>query len=149
MSLYLINTRLNLTSSLLDQNNPKSKYWCKNELIYIKDFEAVQKTKGLVLSALKTRGAFCSFFKQYISRPPKYFTKTWYALFDRERSFWRVRRDSSSRVCPILRQRNNDGSPDLPRRWRTQQMLWFNQQEAKLWSQDNQALFPHGGRCSS
>ena len=27
----------------LDQNNPKSKYLCKNDLIYIRDFESVQK----------------------------------------------------------------------------------------------------------
>ena len=34
----------------LDQNNPKSKYCCKNELIHITDFEAVQKTRSRVLS---------------------------------------------------------------------------------------------------
>ena len=27
----------------LDQNNPRSKYYCKNELTYIRDFEAHQK----------------------------------------------------------------------------------------------------------
>ena len=43
LSLYLIKTRLNFTSNFLDQNNPKSKYQCKSELIYIKDFEVVQK----------------------------------------------------------------------------------------------------------
>ena len=26
----------------LDQNNPKSNYYCKNELIYFRDFEAAQ-----------------------------------------------------------------------------------------------------------
>ena len=41
---------------ILDQNNPNSKYQCKNELIYIRDFEAVQKTRSHVLSGLKTRG---------------------------------------------------------------------------------------------
>ena len=40
----------------LDQNNPKSKYKCKNELIYIRDFEAVQKTRSRLLSGLKPRG---------------------------------------------------------------------------------------------
>ena len=38
-------------SNFLDQNNPKSKYLCKNELIYIKDFK---KTHSRVLSGLKT-----------------------------------------------------------------------------------------------
>ena len=32
----------------LDQNNPKSKYFCKNELIYIRDFKAVQKKLWVV-----------------------------------------------------------------------------------------------------
>ena len=35
VSLYLIKTRLNFTSNFLDQNNPISKYQCKNKLIYI------------------------------------------------------------------------------------------------------------------
>ena len=39
---------------ILDQNNPRSKYSCKNELIYIRDFEAVQKTHRSVLSGVKT-----------------------------------------------------------------------------------------------
>ena len=56
MSLYLIKTQLNFTSNILEQNNPKSKYLCKNELIYIRDFEAVQKTRSRVLSRFKTRG---------------------------------------------------------------------------------------------
>ena len=47
-------TRLNFTSNFLDQNNPKSKEYGKNELIYIIDFEAVQKTRGHVLQGLKT-----------------------------------------------------------------------------------------------
>ena len=54
-------TRLNLTSKFLDKNNPKSKYQCKNELIYIRDFEAVQKTRSLVLSGVKTHGFASSF----------------------------------------------------------------------------------------
>ena len=54
-------TPLNLTSKFLDQNNPKSKYQCKNELIYIRDFEAVQKTRSRVLSGVKTHGFASSF----------------------------------------------------------------------------------------
>ena len=42
---YLIKTRLNFPSNFLDQNNPKSKYRCRNELIYIRDFEVVQKNR--------------------------------------------------------------------------------------------------------
>ena len=38
----------------LDQNKPKSKYQCKSELIYISDFEVVQKTRSRVFSGLKT-----------------------------------------------------------------------------------------------
>ena len=46
MSVFiLIKTRLNFTSNFLDQHNPKSKYLRKNELIYIRDFQAVQKTR--------------------------------------------------------------------------------------------------------
>ena len=59
--LYLITTRLNFTSNFSDQNNPKSKYQCKNELIYIRDFEAVQKTRSRVLSGVKTHGFASSF----------------------------------------------------------------------------------------
>ena len=33
----------------LDQNNPKSKYLRKNELINVRDFSAVQKTRSRVL----------------------------------------------------------------------------------------------------
>ena len=50
-------TRLNFSSSFLNQNNPKS----KNELIYITDVEAVQKIRSRVLSGLKTRGEASSF----------------------------------------------------------------------------------------
>ena len=46
VSLFQIKTRLNFTSNFLDQNNPKSKYKCKNELIYIRHFEAVQKRQS-------------------------------------------------------------------------------------------------------
>ena len=49
-------TRLNSTSNFLDQNNAKSKYKRKNELIYIRDFEAVQKTCSRTLTGLKTLG---------------------------------------------------------------------------------------------
>ena len=52
--IIMIKTRLNFTSNFLDQNNPKSKYQCQNELIYIRDFEAIQKTHSRVLSGLKT-----------------------------------------------------------------------------------------------
>ena len=48
-------------SNFLAQNNPKSKYYWKNELIYIRDFEAVQKTPSCVLSGLKTQGEAKSF----------------------------------------------------------------------------------------
>ena len=53
---HLIKTQLNFTSNFLFQNNPKSRYYCKNELIYIRDFEAIQKTHSRVhvLSCLKT-----------------------------------------------------------------------------------------------
>ena len=49
MSLYLIDTAKLSQSNFLDQNNPKYKYQCKNDLIYIRDFEAVQKTCSRVL----------------------------------------------------------------------------------------------------
>ena len=39
------------------KNNPK----CKNELIYIRDFDAVQKTRSRVLSDIKTLGFALSF----------------------------------------------------------------------------------------
>ena len=59
--LYLIKKRLNITSNFLDHNNPRSKYSCKNELIYIRNFEAVQQTGRSVLSGLKTLGFASSF----------------------------------------------------------------------------------------
>ena len=56
--------------NFLDQNNPKSKYKCKNELIYVRDFVAVQKTRSRVLSLefLNLIIYSCSvlFFKQYM-----------------------------------------------------------------------------------
>ena len=56
----------------LDQNNLKSKYLSKNDMIYIRDFESVQKTRSRVLSGLKTLGFAsrihsCSFLKQYVT----------------------------------------------------------------------------------
>ena len=42
-------------------NNPKSKYQCKNELIFIRDFEAVQKARSQVLSGVKTLDFTLSF----------------------------------------------------------------------------------------
>jgi len=50
---YLKKTRLNFTSNFLHQNNPKSKYLCKNELIYIRDFEAVEKLAVLYYQVQK------------------------------------------------------------------------------------------------
>ena len=52
---------LNFTSKFLDRNNPNSQYECKNELMYIRDFEAVQKTRSRVLSGLKTLSFASSF----------------------------------------------------------------------------------------
>ena len=52
---------LNFTSKFLDRKNPSSQYQCKNELIYISDFEAVQKTRSRVLSGLKTLSFASSF----------------------------------------------------------------------------------------
>ena len=49
MSVF-ISDLLNFTSRFLDQNNPRFKFWCKNELIYIKDIKAVQKTCSCVLN---------------------------------------------------------------------------------------------------
>ena len=56
--IYHIKTRLNFTSNFfLDQNNPNLNLKSKNELIYIRDFEAVQKTsRSVLLSGLKTVG---------------------------------------------------------------------------------------------
>ena len=48
--------RLNFTTDFLDQNNPKYKYNPKNELIYIRDFEAIRETRSRVLSGAKTLG---------------------------------------------------------------------------------------------
>ena len=59
--IYLKKTRLNFTPNFLDQNNPKSKYWCKNELTNIRDFEAAQKTRSRLLSGVKTQGFASSF----------------------------------------------------------------------------------------
>ena len=52
MSLSLVKTRLNFSSSFLNQNNAKS----KNELIYVRDVEAVKKIRCRVLSGLESRG---------------------------------------------------------------------------------------------
>ena len=43
MSLYLIKTRLNFKSNFLGQNNPKSKYYCTNELICISFLKPSEK----------------------------------------------------------------------------------------------------------
>ena len=68
MSLDLIKTWLNLKSNFLDQNNPKSKYYCKNELIYIRDFEAVKKPTIILLSGVKIL-AFASSLKTWLYTP--------------------------------------------------------------------------------
>ena len=49
MSIFISNKDTDkLHVKLLQQNNPKSKYYCKNELTYIRDFESVQKTRSRV-----------------------------------------------------------------------------------------------------
>ena len=57
MSLYLIDTAKLSQSNFLDQNNPKYKYQCKNDLIYIRDFEAVQKLAVVYYQVEKSRFA--------------------------------------------------------------------------------------------
>ena len=55
----------------LDQNNSKSKYYSKNELIYIRDFEGVQNTHSRVLSGFKnSRNKLLLVFKQYMKSYP-------------------------------------------------------------------------------
>lgn len=63
MSVFIVAYRdtAKLYVQFLDQNNPKSKHWCKNELTCLRDFEAVQETHSCVLSDLKTRGEAESF----------------------------------------------------------------------------------------
>ena len=56
MSLHLIKTWLNLIHRNFLTNLKR-----KNELIYIRDFEAVQKTRSHVLSGLKAWGKAESF----------------------------------------------------------------------------------------
>ena len=56
-------TRLNFTSNYLDQNNPKSEYQCRNQLIYIRDFEALKKNTQSCMMRLKTTLDFASSFK--------------------------------------------------------------------------------------
>ena len=82
-----------ISDYFLDQNNLKSKYQCKNQFIYIVDFEAIQKTRSHVLSSVKTLCFAsinliihsCWFFKQYIEhymaawiqkKIQKYFTQS-------------------------------------------------------------------------
>lgn len=53
-------------------------------MIYIGDFEAVQKTH-YVLSCLKTRGEYthsCSFFKQYLTQLDEVLNTIWGGSFD-------------------------------------------------------------------
>ena len=61
MSVFISFYLYNFTSDFLDQDNLKSKYLCKNEVIYISDFEAVQKTRSRVLSGVKTLDFVLSF----------------------------------------------------------------------------------------
>ena len=65
LSLCLIKTRLNFTSNFLDQNDPKSKYQCKSELIYIRDFEVVQKLAVCIIR-LKPDDRNRSFLKHFL-----------------------------------------------------------------------------------
>ena len=62
MSVFIFDKdRLNFTSNLLDQNNLIPHSWCKNQLIYIRNFEAIRKTLSRVLSSLKTVSFTSSF----------------------------------------------------------------------------------------
>ena len=75
-SLFLIKTRLNFTSNFLTQNNPKSKYQCKNELICI---SFLSRSKHLQSCIIRLKNSWlrleflnliihsCSFFKQFTS----------------------------------------------------------------------------------
>ena len=60
---FISDKLVNFTSRFLDQNDPKSKYQCKNELIFIRDFEVVKK---LAVCIIKPDNRNRSFFKQYI-----------------------------------------------------------------------------------
>ena len=62
MTLYLIKTRLKFTSNFVDQNNPKSKYDCKNELACVRDFEAVQKNSQSCIIRFKNSRRCREFF---------------------------------------------------------------------------------------
>ena len=53
-----------LSVFISDKDNPKFKFLCKNESIYIRDFEAVQKPRSRVLSGVKT--PLLLVFKQYL-----------------------------------------------------------------------------------
>ena len=64
LSLCLIKTLLNFTSNFLDQSDPKSKYQCKSELIYIRDFEVVQKLAVCIIR-LKPDDRNRSFLKHF------------------------------------------------------------------------------------
>ena len=52
---------LTLPQIFLHQNDPESKYQCKNELIYIRDFEAIQKTHSCILSGVNNLSFALSF----------------------------------------------------------------------------------------
>ena len=74
--LYLIKTRLNFTSNFLSQNDPKSKYLYKNELICISFLSRLKhsqsciirlKNSWLRLEFLNLIIHSCSFFKQFTS----------------------------------------------------------------------------------
>ena len=51
---YIWKTQSNFTSNFF--RYPQYRYWCENELIYIRDFDVVQKTRSRVLSGVKTLG---------------------------------------------------------------------------------------------
>ena len=42
--------------NFLDENKPKSKYKCNNELIRVRDSAAIQKNRSRVLSGVETAG---------------------------------------------------------------------------------------------
>ena len=44
----------NMAKLYVQSFRPKSEYQCKNELIFIRDFEAVQKTRSRVFSRVRT-----------------------------------------------------------------------------------------------
>ena len=69
-----------LTVFISDKDNPKFKFLCKNELIYIRDFEAVQNTHSVLLG-VKT--PLLLFFKQYLKHTCVFMTSFPYQTYQR------------------------------------------------------------------